>query len=100
MEAAGLMTEFSCIVIRGISDYADSHKNDNWQHYAAATAAACTKELLTYIDPEVASAVPVSSKDAAPNWDNGLAARHVFHGKGVQNSGSGHFSVGKDLNIC
>ncbi|RKK63825.1 hypothetical protein BFJ69_g16885 [Fusarium oxysporum] len=100
MEAAGLMTEFSCIVIRGISDYADSHKNDNWQHYAAATAAACTKELLTYIDPEVASAVPVSSKDAAPNWDNGLAARHVFHGKGVQNSGSSHFSVGKDLNIC
>jgi hypothetical protein len=27
----------------------------NWLHYAAATAAACTKELLTYIDPEVAS---------------------------------------------
>ncbi|KAF5250390.1 hypothetical protein FANTH_4423 [Fusarium anthophilum] len=99
MEAAGLMTEFSCIVIRGISDYANSHKNDNWQHYAAATAAACTKELLTYIDPEVASVVPVSSKDAASYGDNGLAAHHVFHGKGIQNSGSGHFSVSKDLNI-
>ena len=27
MEAAGLMNEFPCIVIHGISDYADSHKN-------------------------------------------------------------------------
>ncbi|KAK2059440.1 purine and uridine phosphorylase [Colletotrichum caudatum] len=28
MEAAGIMSEFSCIVTRGISDYANSHKND------------------------------------------------------------------------
>jgi hypothetical protein len=52
MEAAGIMTEFPCIVIRGISDYADSHKNDKWQHYAAAAAAGCVKELLSYLDPE------------------------------------------------
>lgn len=50
MEAGGAMNEVPCIVIRGISDYADSHKNDNWHHYAAATAAACTKELLSFID--------------------------------------------------
>ncbi|KAH6880688.1 nucleoside phosphorylase domain-containing protein [Thelonectria olida] len=49
MEAAGMMTESPCIVVRGISDYADSHKNDNWHGYAAATAAACTKELLSYL---------------------------------------------------
>jgi nucleoside phosphorylase len=49
MEAAGLMNEFSCIVIRGISDYADSHKNDDWHAYAAAAAAALAKELLEYI---------------------------------------------------
>lgn len=48
MEAAGIMTEFPCIVIRGISDYADCHKNDTWQHYAAAAAAGCAKELLSY----------------------------------------------------
>ncbi|KAJ9642937.1 hypothetical protein H2199_004459 [Coniosporium tulheliwenetii] len=30
MEAAGLMNNFPCLVIRGISDYADSHKNDDW----------------------------------------------------------------------
>jgi ankyrin repeat protein/nucleoside phosphorylase len=52
MEAAGIMTEFPCIVIRGISDYADSHKSDKWQHYAAAAAAGCAKELLSYLDPE------------------------------------------------
>jgi nucleoside phosphorylase len=46
MEAAGLIDNFPCLVIRGICDYADSHKNTRWQAYAAATAAACAKELL------------------------------------------------------
>ena len=49
MEAAGLMNNFPCVVIRGICDYADSHKNKRWQEYAAATAAACAKELLSII---------------------------------------------------
>ncbi|KAH8690924.1 hypothetical protein BGW36DRAFT_420317, partial [Talaromyces proteolyticus] len=49
MEAAGLMDSFPCVVIRGICDYADSHKNKKWQGYAAATAAAYAKELLTVI---------------------------------------------------
>lgn len=53
MEAAGMMNNFKCIVIRGVADYADSHKNDVWHPYAAATAAACAKELLTYIAPPV-----------------------------------------------
>jgi nucleoside phosphorylase len=51
MEAAGLMNNFPCIVIRGISSYADSHKNDQWQRYAAATAAAYAKELLKCVQP-------------------------------------------------
>ncbi|KAK6526092.1 hypothetical protein TWF281_011130 [Arthrobotrys megalospora] len=46
MEAAGLMDNFPCLVIRGVCDYADSHKNKIWQEYAAATAAAYAKELL------------------------------------------------------
>ncbi|EMR87690.1 putative ankyrin repeat-containing protein [Botrytis cinerea BcDW1] len=49
MEAAGLMDTFPCVVIRGICDYADSHKNKIWQPYAAATAAAYAKELLRVI---------------------------------------------------
>ncbi|KAK2788475.1 hypothetical protein FQN53_003621 [Emmonsiellopsis sp. PD_33] len=46
MEAAGLMNEFRCIVIRGIADYCDSHKNDEWHRYAAAAAAGLAKEIL------------------------------------------------------
>ncbi|KAK1654137.1 pfs domain-containing protein, partial [Colletotrichum phormii] len=46
MEAAGLMNDFPCLVIRGVCDYADSHKNDRWQNYAAIVAAAYAKELL------------------------------------------------------
>ncbi|KAI2479940.1 Pfs NB-ARC and Ankyrin domain protein [Pyrenophora tritici-repentis] len=49
MEAAGLMNSFPCLVIRGISDYADTHKNYKWQAYAAGTAAAYAKELLSVI---------------------------------------------------
>ena len=49
MEAAGLMNSFPCLVIRGICDYADSHKNKKWQPYAAGTAAAYAKELLSLI---------------------------------------------------
>ena len=49
MEAAGLMNHFPCLVVRGICDYADSHKNDRWQRYASATAAAFGRELLDYV---------------------------------------------------
>jgi nucleoside phosphorylase len=54
MEAAGLMNSFPCLVIRGICDYADSHKDDLWQRYAAATAAAYAKELLLHVSTEQA----------------------------------------------
>ncbi|RYC89265.1 hypothetical protein BFJ63_vAg7867 [Fusarium oxysporum f. sp. narcissi] len=51
MEAAGLMNHFQCVVIRGICDYSDSHKNDEWQEYAAMAAAAYTKDLLLQVTP-------------------------------------------------
>jgi len=50
MEAAGLINSFPCVVIRGVCDYADSHKNKQWQPYAAATAACYCKELLGVVD--------------------------------------------------
>jgi nucleoside phosphorylase len=62
MEAAGLMNSFPCLVIRGICDYADSHKNKRWQRYAAATAAACAKEMLSVIPIiEVATSPPINT---------------------------------------
>ncbi|KAF6785045.1 hypothetical protein CSOJ01_15658 [Colletotrichum sojae] len=51
MEAAGLMNHFPCLVIRGICDYSDSHKNKNWQGFAAMTAAAYATDLLRQIPP-------------------------------------------------
>ncbi|RDW79286.1 uncharacterized protein DSM5745_06138 [Aspergillus mulundensis] len=49
MEAAGIVDVFPCLVIRGICDYSDSHKTKLWQGYAATTAAAYAKELLSVI---------------------------------------------------
>ena len=51
MEAAGLMNSTPCLVIRGISDYADSHKREDhaWHGYAAAAAAAFAKEFINTI---------------------------------------------------
>ena len=56
MEAAGLMNHFPCLVIRGICDYSDSHKNKEWQGYAAMTAAAYAKDLLCRISPNMVEA--------------------------------------------
>ena len=53
MEAAGVTEDTHCLVIRGIADYADSHKYWSWQNYAAATAAAFARELLHKIRPVV-----------------------------------------------
>lgn len=50
MEGSGVWERFpsSCLIIKGVCDYADSHKNKEWQAYAAATAAACAKAFLEY----------------------------------------------------
>ncbi|KAN0073570.1 hypothetical protein V8E54_008790, partial [Elaphomyces granulatus] len=61
MEAAGLMDNFPCLVIRGICDYSDTHKNKNWQPYAAATAAAYAKELLRVIPPVQVDKTPTAA---------------------------------------
>ena len=51
MEASGVAdgawtAALSYIVIRGISDYCDMHKNDRWQGYAAMVAAAYACSLI------------------------------------------------------
>lgn len=51
MEAAGLMDDFPCIVIRGICDYSDDHKHKLWQPYSAVVASAYAKDLLRVIHP-------------------------------------------------
>ncbi|KAH8698443.1 putative kinesin [Talaromyces proteolyticus] len=48
MEGAGVWDNLPCLIVKGVCDYADSHKNKVWQNYATATAACCTKALLKY----------------------------------------------------
>jgi nucleoside phosphorylase len=60
MEAAGLMNVFPCLVIRGIYDYADSHKNKEWQGYTAAVAAAYAKELVLVVPIDQIKTTPTA----------------------------------------
>jgi nucleoside phosphorylase len=46
MEGAGVWEEVPCIVVKGVCDYADCHKNKKWQNFAAATAASASKAIL------------------------------------------------------
>ncbi|KAL2826768.1 purine and uridine phosphorylase [Aspergillus pseudoustus] len=62
MEAAGLMDNFPCLVIRGICDYADVHKTKDWQEYAAVVAAAYAKELLSIVPRQQIEQMPAIEK--------------------------------------
>jgi nucleoside phosphorylase len=49
MEAAGIAqhgSRMDYLVVRGICDYSDTHKNDNWHKYACMTAAAVARSLV------------------------------------------------------
>ncbi|KAF3177484.1 hypothetical protein TWF788_007687 [Orbilia oligospora] len=86
MEAAGLMDHCPCLVIRGICDYSDSHKNKRWQPYAALTAAAYTKELLSQI-------VPLGISSPFPLQLNGPQhsdLRVIAESRGPENQGPPH----------
>ncbi|THW57683.1 purine and uridine phosphorylase [Aureobasidium pullulans] len=52
MEGAGVWDNLPCVIIKGVCDYADSHKNKRWQGYAAATAASAAKSFLDYWSPK------------------------------------------------
>jgi hypothetical protein len=52
MEGAGIWDNIPCIIIKGVCDYADTHKNKLWQAYAAATGASVAKAFLEYWVPE------------------------------------------------
>jgi len=58
IEAAGIVKGWPCLVVRGIYYYSDSHKNDAWQNFAAATTAAYAKNLLLLIPPEMVTKSP------------------------------------------
>ena len=49
MEAAGIMNHLPCLIIRGIYDYCNPHKNKEWQGYVALAATAYAKLLLSMV---------------------------------------------------
>ncbi|KAJ5759002.1 hypothetical protein N7520_006158 [Penicillium odoratum] len=51
-EPASPTNTLPCLHIRGICDYADSHNNNVWKGYAAASASIYAKQLLQTIAPE------------------------------------------------
>ncbi|KAF5630091.1 heterokaryon incompatibility protein het-E-1 [Fusarium sp. NRRL 52700] len=84
MEAAGVMDCFPCLVIRGVCDYSDSHKNKGWQEYASLVAAAFAKELLISIPPQLLrpqkrarTQQPKASEPTSPGADECLRAMFV-----------------------
>ncbi|KAL4778137.1 hypothetical protein BJX76DRAFT_352839 [Aspergillus varians] len=89
MEAAGLMNDFQCLVIRGICDYSDSHKNKQWQEYAAAAAAAYAKELLSVVHTTQVMDTPLACSndvegfgvplEKVSSYDHGRVHRRLLH---------------------
>lgn len=67
MEAAGIWEHQPCLVVKGVCDYADSHKNKKFQDYAAATAASVAKALLRLHTPAEKSDL-TPAKASAPKW--------------------------------
>lgn len=49
MEGSGICNDLSCIIIKGVCDYADFQKNKVWQDYAAASAACAAKSFLEFL---------------------------------------------------
>ena len=50
-EAAGLRRSFPTAIIREISNYADSSRNDEWNEVLSVNAAAYAKTVITKISP-------------------------------------------------
>jgi nucleoside phosphorylase len=53
METPRVLGGFPCILVKGVCDYADGHRNNAWQPYAAATAAAAAKACLELWKPSI-----------------------------------------------
>jgi nucleoside phosphorylase len=97
MEAAGLMNSFPCLVIRGICDYSDSHKNKKWQAYAAGISAACAKEVLSVIPPaDVAKVRPLNEtigRDNRSQLGHGYRDIHIGEGAKAHLGDTYHFGA-------
>jgi nucleoside phosphorylase len=86
MEGAGVWETIPTIVVKGVCDYADSHKSKRWQRYAAATAAACAKAMLKTWRPTT-----------SPSRDGYHDRPHLP--SPVQQAFNGNFTAGKNIHV-
>jgi nucleoside phosphorylase len=98
-EAAGLMDNFPCLVIRGICDYADSHKSKRWQEYAAAVAAAYAKELLYVIPKAQVVNVSLATQTAVYSRDFDSSGVPTVLGSTFTSGGGGHIDMEKVVGL-
>ncbi|THZ63580.1 purine and uridine phosphorylase [Aureobasidium pullulans] len=89
MEGAGVWDNLPCIIIKGVCDYADSHKNKHWQDYAAATAASAAKAFLDYWTstqgPRNLVTTPSRKRSYSPSIaDAANVSKQVRHGSPTQ----------------
>lgn len=110
-EAAGALDDFPCLVTRGISNHADSHKNDIWQGYAAAVAAAYSRELFLYLpvytvarwevtEAGKSEAIPILKVQQAAHVYNNYRSRasdEIYSGFCVSESSCHHQGVAKSF---
>ncbi|KAJ5093646.1 hypothetical protein N7456_009507 [Penicillium angulare] len=75
MEGAGIWDEIPSIIVKGVCDYADSHKNKSWQPFAAATAAAVTKSMLTRYSLTDGTEMSMQVVDAPQSHSNLLGTK-------------------------
>ena len=97
MEAAGVMEDTRCLVIKGLSDYCDSHKNESWQCYAAATAAAFAREVLCKIQPynEPWSPLPYSGGPTQQDSHSESRLAEENTPRLIENAGNSQSDAGK-----
>ncbi|KAI9150075.1 hypothetical protein HJFPF1_09829 [Paramyrothecium foliicola] len=85
MEAAGIWDELPCLVVKGVADYADSHKNKGWQNFASALAACVTRAIVErYPRTDRRSAAKTHPGAESPAATmNGAVYHGPVHGKNI-----------------
>ncbi|KAK7222580.1 hypothetical protein V2G26_010583 [Clonostachys chloroleuca] len=80
MEGCGVWEELPCLVIKGVCDYADSHKDKVWQRFAAASAASVTKAVIhRYIKTDKASGGSSRGSELSmgDRWETNTNGSHI-----------------------
>ncbi|KAK6442007.1 hypothetical protein LTR95_001747, partial [Oleoguttula sp. CCFEE 5521] len=101
MEGAGAWEVFGTIVVKGVVDCADSHKNKRWRGYPAARAALCAAALIEEVElpdrPRAVNVVPTTADQSEQLWliPRSASQQHVGY-EHVLERLAGGFLTGKE----